>query len=104
MDCQKLVENAGQISGQNVGSVLNIDPQSSSTEKLCSSPSFRGKFGGLYAAVTPPLSTFCSNLGVFDDFVPLVLGCGWSGVEGGVKNSPAPDEFGDGGGDGCGEF
>ena len=25
------------------------------TEKLCSSPSFRGKFGGLYAAVTSAL-------------------------------------------------
>ena len=40
----------------------------------------------------------------FDDFVPLVLGCGWFGVVGGVKNSPAPDEFGDDGGDCCGEL
>ena len=35
---------------------------------------------------------------------PLVPGCSWFGVDGGVKNSPPPDEFGDGGGDGCGEL
>ena len=35
---------------------------------------------------------------------PLVPGCPWFGVVGCVKNSPPPDEFGDGGGEGCGEF
>ena len=60
--------------------------------------------GSWKSTVLPPLSTFCNNYGVFDALAPLVLGCGWFGVVGGVKNSPAPDEFGDGGGDGCGEL
>ena len=35
---------------------------------------------------------------------PLAPGCAGFGVVGGVKNSPPPDEFGDDGGDGCGEL
>ena len=60
--------------------------------------------GSWKSTVFPPLRTFCNSLGVFDALAPLVLCCGWFGVVGGVKNSAPPEEFGDGGGDGCGEL
>ena len=49
----------------------------------------------------PPLRTLCISLGDFDLLVP---GCGWFGVVGGVKKSPPPDEFGDGGGEWGGDW